>query len=88
MIIKSYIQVKPQRWTFDELTEVISEISGKRVTHRKGSFNDMKDYFRSVGLPAPVAELIAGIYQAVAEGETEKNSYDLTNIIVQQTPLK
>lgn len=48
----------------------------------------MKDYLSSVGLPALVAEIIAGIYQAVAEGETEKISYDLTNIIVQQTPLK
>ncbi|MEK5208213.1 MULTISPECIES: SDR family oxidoreductase [Psychrobacillus] len=85
---KSYNLVNPSPWTFDELAEVVSEVSGKQVSHKKVSFDEMKDYLGNVGLPAPVAELIAGIYHTVAAGETGKTSNDLTNLIGQPTPLK
>jgi NAD(P)H dehydrogenase (quinone) len=85
---KSYNLVNPSPWTFDELAQVVSEVSGKQVTHKKVSFDEMKDYLGQVGLPAPVAELIAGIYHTVAAGETGKTSNDLTDLIGQPTPLK
>jgi NAD(P)H dehydrogenase (quinone) len=85
---KSYNLVNPSPWTFDELAEVVSEVSGKQVSHKKVSFDEMKDYLGNVGLPAPVAELIASIYHTVAAGETGKTSNDLTNLIGQPTPLK
>lgn len=85
---KSYNLVNPSPWTFDELATVVSEVSGKQVSHKKVSFDEMKDYLGHVGLPAPVAELIAGIYHAVSTGETAETSNDLTNLIGQPTPLK
>jgi NAD(P)H dehydrogenase (quinone) len=85
---KSYNLVNPQPWTFDELAQVLSEVTGKKVVHRSVSYNEMKEYLVKAGLPEPVAELSAGIYQAVAEGETSKTSEDLTKLIGTPTPLK
>ncbi len=85
---KSYNLVNPQPWTFDELADILSEVSGKSVIHRSVSYNEAKDYLIMVGLPEPIAELSAGIYQTISEGETAKTSNDLTNLIGTPTSLK
>ncbi|MDE3838682.1 NAD(P)-dependent oxidoreductase [Bacillus methanolicus] len=85
---KSYNLVNPQPWSFDELAQIITEVTGKNVVHRSVSYNEMKEYLVKAGLPEPVAELSAGIYQGVAEGETAKTSDDLTNLIGTPTSLK
>ncbi|TWI59110.1 SDR family oxidoreductase [Halalkalibacter nanhaiisediminis] len=85
---KSYNLVNPQPWTFDELAEILSEVSGKNVVHRSVSYDEAKEYLKNVGLPEPIAELSAGIYHTIAHGETAKTSNDLTNLIGEPTPLK
>jgi NAD(P)H dehydrogenase (quinone) len=48
----------------------------------------MKDYLINVGLPKPVVEMSAGIYQAVSEGETSRTSGDLQKLIGTPTSLE
>ncbi|AIE59791.1 SDR family oxidoreductase [Bacillus methanolicus] len=85
---KSYNLVNPQPWSFNELAQVITEVTGKKVVHRSVTFDEMKEYLVKAGLPEPVAEFSAEIYQAVSEGETSKTSEDLTKLIGTPTPLK
>ncbi|WP_017727717.1 SDR family oxidoreductase [Halalkalibacterium ligniniphilum] len=85
---KTYNLVNPQAWSYDELAEIVSEVSGKKVVHQSVSFDEMKSILTNVGLPEPVAELFAGIYHSISEGETSKTSDDLQTLIGAATPLK
>lgn len=86
---KTYTLVSDQTWSFDELAQIMSEITGKPIAHHAVSFAEQKSMLiRDPGLPEPVAGMIAGIYQAVAEGETSKTSGDLRSLIGTPAPLK
>jgi NAD(P)H dehydrogenase (quinone) len=85
---KSYNLVSDQTWSFDDLAQIVSEVSGKQVVHQAVSFDEQKNILLQVGLPEPIAVLMAGIYNAVAEGETSKTSTDLQKLIGTATPLK
>ncbi len=85
---KTYNLVSPEPWSFDELAQVLTEVSGKKVVHRPVSYDEMKDYLIIVGLPKPVVEMSAGIYQAVSEGETSRTSGDLQKLIGTPTSLE
>jgi NAD(P)H dehydrogenase (quinone) len=85
---KTYNLVNPQPWSFDELAQVLTDVSGKKVEHRSVSFDEMKEYLVNVGLPVPVAEFSAVIYHAISEGETARTTEDLQNLIGTPTSLK
>lgn len=84
---KTYNLVSNQTWSFDELAQIISEITGKQVVHQAVSFEEEKNILLNAGLPEPIATMVAGINQSVAEGETAKTSNDLYNLIGSPTPL-
>lgn len=85
---KTYNLVSNQTWTYDELAQIVSEVSGKSVVHKAVSFEEEKNILLGAGFPEPVANLFAGIYHAVSLGETSKTSDDLVRLIGSETPLK
>jgi NAD(P)H dehydrogenase (quinone) len=85
---KTYSLVSGQTWSYDELSQIISEVSGKQVMHQSVSFEEEKSILLNAGLPEPIAVLMAGIYHAVSEGETSQTADDLQKLIGSPTPLK
>jgi NAD(P)H dehydrogenase (quinone) len=85
---KSYNLVSDAAWTFADLAQAISEVSGKPVVYKAVSFEENKAILLQAGLPEPVAVMIAGIYQGVADGETSRTSDDLKRLIGTLTPLQ
>ncbi|WP_309868525.1 SDR family oxidoreductase [Desmospora profundinema] len=85
---QTYNLVSNQPWSFAELAQALSEISGKPVVHQAVSFEDGKDFLMKTGLPEPVALLFSSIYSQISYGETSKTSDDLEKLIGTQTPLK
>ena len=86
---QSYDLTLPQAFSFDELAQVLSEVSGRPVVHRSVSSDEMKTILIQAGLPAPVADMMAGIYQTIANGDTSSASGDLEKLIGSQlTTLK
>ncbi|QAV27680.1 NAD(P)-dependent oxidoreductase [Neobacillus thermocopriae] len=85
---KTYNLVSNQPWSFDDLAQILSEVSGKKVVHQPVSFEEEKNILVNAGLPEPIAELTAVIYDAVSKGETSKTSDDLQKLIGSLTPLK
>jgi NAD(P)H dehydrogenase (quinone) len=85
---KTYNLVSNQLWTFDELAQILSELSGKKVVHKLGSFDEAKNYLVKCGLPEPRANGRASNYDQVAKGEWAKQSNDLRALIGKETPLK
>ena len=85
---KTYNLVANQTWSFDDLAQILTALSGKKVIHQAVSFDEAKENFVKNGLPEPMAVEFAKIYHAIAEGETAKTSDDLQQLIGNATPLE
>lgn len=85
---KTYNLVSSQTWSYDELARIVSDITGKTVVHQAVSYEEERAMLAEAGLPEPVIALVAGIYQAVAGGETARTADDLRKLIGSETPLR
>ena len=85
---KIYNLVSNQPWTYDDLARILSELSDKKVVHKSGSFDEVKDYLIKSGYDELSANRLAERYNQVAIGEWAKESDDLRMLISQETPLK
>ncbi|GEN36144.1 SDR family oxidoreductase [Aneurinibacillus danicus] len=85
---KTYNLVSNQTWSFDDLAQILSEVSGKKVVHQSVSFEEERNILVNAGVPEPFAVLTAVIYNAVSEGETSKTTDDLQKLIGSPTLLK
>lgn len=85
---QAYNLVSGHPWTFDELAEVLSEVSGKSVIHRSVSFEEEMETLMQAGMSERLAQTTAFVYKTVAEGTMEKTGNDLRKLIGFQTPLK
>lgn len=83
-----YNLVVPEPWTFDDLAAVLTQISGKKVTHRTGSLEEAKGYLMGAGLPEQAAAAQTGLYAMIAAGETSRSGDDLVRLIGRPTALK
>ncbi|OLN21364.1 NAD(P)-dependent oxidoreductase [Domibacillus antri] len=85
---KTYTLVANKTWSFDELAQILSDISGKTIVHQAVSFEEEKAILLQAGLPEHLALMFAGIYQSIAEGETFRTTEDLEKLIGTPTPLE
>ena len=85
---KTYNLVSNQAWTFDELAQILSELSHKKIVHKSSSFEEARDYLIKCGVTEPRAFGRASLYNQVATGEWAKKSDDLGMLIGKETPLK
>jgi NAD(P)H dehydrogenase (quinone) len=85
---KTYNLVSNQPWTYDELAQILSELSRKKVIHKSGSSDEVKDYLIKSGYSELSANRMAGLYNQVAIGEWAKESDDLRMLIGKETPLE
>jgi len=85
---KTYNLVSSQMWNYNELAQILSELSHKQIVHKAVSFEEAKNYMIQSGLPEPRANGRASIYSQVATGEWAKKSDDLRMLIGQETPLR
>lgn len=85
---KTYNLTVDSAWTFEELARTIAEVSGKPVTYNPLSFEEQKAALQQAGLPERAVLVVAGINQAVAEGDTAQTSQDLIRLVGPLTPLR
>ncbi|MGG1554611.1 SDR family oxidoreductase [Paenibacillus ferrarius] len=84
---KTYTLVSNTPWNFDELAAVLSEVSGTNVIHKSVSMEEVKRLLVQAGIPERAAETAAYIYHTIAEGNMEKTTDDLQDLIGRQTSL-
>ncbi|HEY3425298.1 MAG TPA: SDR family oxidoreductase [Negativicutes bacterium] len=84
---KSYNFTASKLWSFEDLASIISQVSNKNVVYKAVSFDEYKKILINAEVPEPVAMMMAGVYQAVSNGEAAKSSNDLAHFIGNPTPL-
>jgi NAD(P)H dehydrogenase (quinone) len=85
---KTYNLVSNDPWSFDDLAEILSEVSAKSVIHQTVSYEEVKSLLIGAGLPKTAAETTAFIYHTISEGKMERATDDLQKLIGFQTPIK
>lgn len=70
-----------ERLTYAEFAEKVSEFAGKTVTYQFVPEDVYTDILESVGLPAPVAEILADSDVSIAKGALDTESGDLQKLI-------
>jgi NAD(P)H dehydrogenase (quinone) len=86
---KTYELTASQPWSFDELAQLLSQASGKRVIHRSISESEMGAELKQSGMPEGFIPFQIMIYRTIANGEFASTSEDLQKLIGSAfTPLE
>lgn len=78
---KIYELTTPQPWNFDELAQILSQASGKKVIHRSVSESEIGTELKQSGMPEGFIPFQIMIYRAIANGEFASTSEDLRKLI-------
>ncbi|MGA9873368.1 MAG: SDR family oxidoreductase [Rhodococcus sp. (in: high G+C Gram-positive bacteria)] len=70
-----------ERLTYDELAGVIASIMGKPVVYRDLPEDEYRGALQGAGLPAALAEMLAGADAGIARGDLDTDSGDLQKLI-------
>jgi NAD(P)H dehydrogenase (quinone) len=84
---KTYNLTNSRLWSYTELAEAISQVSGKKIVYKAMSFEAYKETLIQSGLSELAAAITAGVYQSVLNGESAGFSGDLEKLIGSPTPL-
>ncbi|MFC4464270.1 NAD(P)H-binding protein [Streptomyces xiangluensis] len=63
----------PQALSYGDIAVVLTEVTGRSVTHRQLTYEQMRDRL-AAGMPAEFAELLAGMDRAIAEGAEDRTT--------------
>ncbi|MET8091609.1 SDR family oxidoreductase [Micromonospora sp. NPDC005220] len=76
-------------FTFDELAEAVTEVTGTTVVHQDMSAAELASTLENVGLDAGTAGFVAALDQSIADGELATDSDDLSRLLGRpSTPLR
>ncbi|GAB4102583.1 SDR family oxidoreductase [Micromonospora taraxaci] len=76
-------------FTFDELAEAVTEVTGTPIAHRDLSAAELASALENVGLDAGTAGFVAALDHSIAIGELVTDSDDLSRLIGRpSTPLR
>jgi len=85
---QTYELAAPRAWTFHELADAISAVSGKPVAYTPISYEENQALLMQAGLPEAVAGMLSGINAHIAAGGSSRTSEDLQRLIGELTPLE
>ena len=86
---KTYELAGNHPWTMAEFADEVSRQSGKPIKYVNQSESDYKQTLEGVGLPPPVATLLASTSYLAGEGELYSDSKDLSELAGRpSTPIK
>ncbi|MFE9723850.1 NAD(P)H-binding protein [Streptomyces sp. NPDC005794] len=62
----------PEALSYDQVVALVGEATGRPATHRKLTYEQMRDRLTADGIPAEFAAMLAGMDQAIAEGAEDR----------------
>ncbi|HEX6449109.1 MAG TPA: NAD-dependent epimerase/dehydratase family protein [Trebonia sp.] len=75
----------PQALSYDEVAAILSEVSGRAITHRNLDPAELVAYYKDIGVPTPAAQFLPLMDAVVASG-TEDRTTDAVERITGQPP--
>ncbi|MEU6224141.1 NmrA family NAD(P)-binding protein [Streptomyces sp. NPDC047042] len=63
----------PETLGYDDIAAITTEVTGRPVTHRRLSYEEMRDHLtRTARIPPEFASMLAGMDRAIAEGSEDR----------------
>jgi NAD(P)H dehydrogenase (quinone) len=78
---KVYELASPETWNYDDLANILSDVSGKNVTHQSMSDSEALERMVNSGVPEDFAHYQIAIYNSIANGNEGNVSNDLEDLI-------
>ncbi|WP_329060996.1 NAD(P)H-binding protein [Streptomyces sp. NBC_01429] len=64
----------PEALGYDDIARITTEVTGRPVTHRQLSYEEMRDHLTAAGIPPEFAAMLAGLDRAVAAGAEDRTT--------------
>ena len=77
---KVYELASSETWNYDELAKILSDVSGKTVTHQSMSDSEALEGMVNSGVPEDFAHIQIALYNSIANGSEGNTSNDLERI--------
>jgi ergot alkaloid biosynthesis protein len=68
----AHVITGPEALTYAEVAAILSQVTGKTVTHQNVSPAQLAERLASVGLPQDYAEFLAGLDKGIAQGSEDR----------------
>ncbi|RFU60311.1 SDR family oxidoreductase [Bacillus sp. V59.32b] len=78
---KVYDLASSETWGYDDLAQILSDVSGKTVTHQSVTDSEALAGMIDAGLPEGLAQFQVALYQTIASGKEGNTSTDLEKLI-------
>ncbi|MBM7634257.1 MULTISPECIES: SDR family oxidoreductase [Bacillales] len=78
---KVYELASSETWNYDELANILSDVSGKNVTHQSMSDSEALERMVNSGVPEGFAHFQIALYNSIADGNEGNASSDLEDLI-------
>ena len=65
---KVYELTSSETWNYDELANILSDVSGKTVTHQSKSKSEALERIVKAGVPEGIAHIQIALYNSIANG--------------------
>ena len=84
---RDFILTGPEPISYDTVARRIGEALGRPITHRRVSAEDLAAWYRSIGRPAPLAQMM-GIMDTMIAGGAEDRTTDCVQALLGRAPIK
>ncbi|MCG5218415.1 ergot alkaloid biosynthesis protein [Streptosporangium sp. KLBMP 9127] len=64
----------PQALSYDDVADIITQVTGRTITHRPVTYEQLRDRLAAAGIPAQFAAMLAGMDRAIAEGAEDRTT--------------
>jgi NAD(P)H dehydrogenase (quinone) len=78
---RTYVLAAPQAYTFDDVAQALSEISGSAVTYTSVSDDDFVAHAVEQGMPEQMARHLVGFFADVRDHQLDETSADLQALL-------
>ncbi|PLR85307.1 SDR family oxidoreductase [Bacillus sp. V33-4] len=78
---KVYDLASSVTWNYDDLAEILTDVSGKTVIHQSVSDSEVLNGMLNAGVPEGLAHFQIALYQSIASGKEGNTSNDLETLI-------
>lgn len=78
---KTYELASSETWNYDELANILSDVSGKTVSHQSFSDSNALEKLIESGVPEGIAQFQITLYNSIANGNEGNTSHDLEELI-------
>jgi len=64
--------VGPEQFTYDQVAEILTEVLGRKIVHKRLSYDEKKDLYKSYQMSDEMATFAANLDKSTAQGEEER----------------